>query len=126
MMEILNRSPEATPVLDALTYYVDMACWFLDDVRPVEVIARGNYGLYKEMGHDIHDVTWTIITFDNGCLVNLGICYALPARYPTYGQSGRFEILGEDGVIILDADNKDSFLFHRQGRPPRLRPRPPR
>ena len=25
MMEILKRSPEATPVLDALTYYVDMA-----------------------------------------------------------------------------------------------------
>ena len=45
MMEILKRSPEATPVLDALTYYVDMACWYLDDVRPVEVIARGNYGL---------------------------------------------------------------------------------
>ena len=117
MMEILKRSPEATPVLDALTYYVDMACWYLDDVRPVEVIARGNYGLYKEMGYDIHDVTWAIITFENGALVNLGICYALPARYPTYGQSARFEVLGEDGVIVLDMDNKDSFLFTDKGVP---------
>ncbi|MBI2178821.1 MAG: Gfo/Idh/MocA family oxidoreductase, partial [Candidatus Tectomicrobia bacterium] len=34
MLQILERSPEATPVLDVLTYYVDMACWFLEGVRP--------------------------------------------------------------------------------------------
>ncbi|MBT3820406.1 MAG: hypothetical protein HOG04_03315, partial [Nitrospinaceae bacterium] len=49
--------------------------------------------------------------------VNLGICYALPARYPTYGQSSRFEILGQEGVILLDADNKDSLLFTDKGVP---------
>ncbi len=117
MMEILKRSPEATPVLDALTYYVDMACWYLDGVRPVEVVARGNAKIYKEMGYSAQDVTWAIITFEDGCLVNLGICYILPAKYPTYGQSARFEVLGEDGVIILDMDNKDSFLFADKGVP---------
>ena len=50
MAEILKRSPEATPVLDALTYYVDMACWYLEDNKPIEVIARGQSKVYKEMG----------------------------------------------------------------------------
>ena len=117
MMQILERSPEATPVLDALTYYVDMACWYLDGIRPVEVVARSNAKIFKEMGYSAHDVTWTIITYESGAVVNLGVCYVLPARYPTYGQSSRFEVLGEEGVIILDMDNKDSFLFTDKGVP---------
>ena len=111
MLEILKRSPTATPVLDALTYYVDMTCWFLAGNRPVEVIARSNAKVFKGMGYAVDDVTWTIITFEDGAVANLGIFYALPAKYPTYGQSARFEVLGDEGVIILDMDNKDSFLF---------------
>ena len=117
MLEILKRSPEATPVLDALTYYVDMACWYMGDSRPVEVIARSNAKVFPRMGYAVDDVTWSIITFDNDAVVNLGCCYALPAKYPTYGQSSRFEVLGDEGVIILDMDNKDSFLFTDVGVP---------
>ena len=117
MMEILKRSPEATPVLDALTYYVDMTCWYMGDVRPVEVVARGNAHVFKSMGYSAHDVTFAIITFEDGAIVNLGICYALPARYPTFGQSARFEVLGTDGVILLDQDHKDSILFTDKGVP---------
>ena len=38
---ILKRDPHATPVLDVLTYYVDLACWLLEGNPPVEVVARG-------------------------------------------------------------------------------------
>ncbi len=117
MLQILERAPDATPVNDVLTYYVDMACWFLEGIRPVEVVARENSRVYKKLGYDKADVTWAIITFENGAVVNLGICYALPAKYPTVGQSARFEILGEDGVILLDADNKDSLLYTDNGAP---------
>ena len=117
MMEILKRSPEATPVLDALTYYVDMTCWYLEGIRPVEVVARGNAKIFKAMGYSAHDVTWAIITYENDAVVNIGCFYALPAKYPTYGQSARLEILGDEGVIVLDMDNKDSFLFTDNGVP---------
>lgn len=117
MLQILKRSPEATPVMDVLTYYVDMACWYLEGIRPVEVIARGNGKIFRNLGHDVDDVTWAIITFENGCVVNLGVCYALPEKYPSNGQSPRFEIIGQDGVILLDADNKDSLLFTEKGLP---------
>jgi predicted dehydrogenase len=36
---ILKRDPHATPVLDVLTYYVDLICWFLEGNPPVEVVA---------------------------------------------------------------------------------------
>jgi predicted dehydrogenase len=117
IIEPLKRSPNATPVLDVLTYYVDMVCWFLEGVRPVEVVARGNAKIFKSWGYSAHDVTWAIITFENGTVVNLGVCSALPENYPTYGQSARFEVLGVDGVILLDADNKDSLLFTDKGVP---------
>ena len=117
MLQILERAPDATPVNDVLTYYVDMACWYLDGIQPVEVVARDNSRVFKTLGYDKADVTWAIITFENGAIVNLGICYALPAKYPTVGQSSRFEILGEDGVILLDVDNKDSLLYTDKGAP---------
>lgn len=117
MLQILERSPEATPVLDVLTYYVDMACWFLEGVRPVEVVARGNSRVFKEMGYSVQDITWAIVTFEDGAVVNLGVCYALPAKYPSHGQSARFEVLGTDGVILLDQDNKDNILFTDIGVP---------
>jgi predicted dehydrogenase len=117
MLQILERAPDATPVNDVLTYYVDMACWFLEGIRPVEVVARENSRVYRNLGYDKADVTWAIVTFENGAVVNLGICYALPAKYPTVGQSSRFEILGEDGVILLDVDNKDSLLYTDRGAP---------
>ncbi|MFP6889626.1 MAG: Gfo/Idh/MocA family oxidoreductase [Nitrospinota bacterium] len=117
MLQILKRSPHATPVMDVLTYYVDMACWYLEGIPPVEVVARSNGKIFKALGHEAEDVTWAIVTFANGAVVNLGIFYALPAKYPTYGQSARFEILGEEGVILLDMDNKDSVLFTDNGVP---------
>ncbi len=117
MLEILKRCVEATPVMDVLTYYVDMACWYMEGIKPVEVVARTHGKVFKEMGYDVNEMTWALITFESGAVVNLGIFYALPARYPTYGQSPRFEILGDQGVILLDVDNRDSVLFTDNGVP---------
>ncbi|MCH2549012.1 MAG: Gfo/Idh/MocA family oxidoreductase [Alphaproteobacteria bacterium] len=117
MLQILERSPKATPVLDVLTYYVDMACWYLEGIQPIEVVARSHGKVFRNLGYEADDVTWAIITFENGAIVNLGICYALPSKYPSIGQSSRFEILGDEGVILLDADNKDSLLYTDNGAP---------
>jgi len=114
---ILKRDPHATPVLDVLTYYVDLMCWFLEGNRPVEVVARGQHGIFKNAGYDAHDVTWAILTFADGAVINLGVSYALPARYPTLGQSDRVELLGSDGTMIIDDDHLDHLLFSEKGIP---------
>jgi predicted dehydrogenase len=115
--QILKRDPHATPVLDVLTYYVDLMCWFLEGNRPVEVVARGQHGIFKEAGYDAHDVTWAIVTFADGAVINFGISYALPANYPTLGQSDRVELLGTEGTMIIDDDHMDHLLYSEQGIP---------
>jgi predicted dehydrogenase len=111
---ILKRDPHATPVIDVLTYYVDLMCWFLEGNRPVEVVARGQHGIFKEAGYSAHDVTWAIVTFADGAVVNLGVSYALPAGYPTLGQSDRVELLGTEGTMIIDDDHLDHLCIPRR------------
>jgi len=114
---ILKRDPHATPVLDVLTYYVDLLCWFLEGNTPVEVVARGQHGIFRDAGYDAHDVTWAIVTFADGAVANLGVSYALPAKYPTLGQSDRVEILGTEGTMIIDDDHMDHVLYSDKGVP---------
>ena len=114
---ILKRDPHATPVNDVLTYYVDLMCWYLEGNRPVEVVARSQHGIFREAGFAADDVTWAIITMADGAVVNLGVSYALPARYPTLGQSARLELLGSEGTMIVDDDHMDHVIFSDRGIP---------
>jgi len=115
---ILKRDPHATPVLDVLTYYVDLMCWFLEGNSPVEIVARGKSGLiFKPAGYDADDMTWAIVTFADGAVINLGVGYCLPAQYPAQGQSDRVELLGVDGSLIIDDDHMDQLLFSDHGVP---------
>jgi hypothetical protein len=81
------------------------------------VVARGQHGIFKEAGYGAHDVTWAIVTFADGAVINLGVSYALPARYPTLGQSDRLELLGSEGTMIIDDDHMDHLLFSEKGIP---------
>ena len=112
---ILERDIHATPVLDILTYYVDLMCWFLDGDRPVEIIARGNKEIFK--GYEADDMTWAIVTFASGAIINFGVCYALPTNYPTQGQSDRVELIGVDGCMIIDDDHLNQIIYSEKGIP---------
>ena len=103
--------------MDVLTYYVDLMCWFLEGNRPVEVVARGQHGIFRDAGYSAHDVTWAIVTFADGAVINLGVSYALPAGYPTLGQSDRVELLGTEGTMIIDDDHMDHILYSERGVP---------
>jgi len=60
-------------------------------------------------------VTWAILTFADGAVINLGVSYALPARYPTLGQSDRLELLGSEGTMIIDDDHLDQPAVLAEG-----------
>ena len=115
---ILKRDPHATPVLDVLTYYVDLVCWYMEGNPPVEVVARGRSGIiFKPAGYDADDMTWAIVTFADGAIVNFGVSYALPTHYPAQGQSDRVELLGSGGAMIIDDDHLDHLLYTEKGVP---------
>jgi predicted dehydrogenase len=113
--QILKRSPHASPVLDVLTYYVDLVLWFFAGNAPVEVVARGQKGVFRDAGYGADDVTWAILTFADGAVVSLGVDYALPEKYPSLGQSPRMEVLGTEGVILLDEDHKEHIIYTNRG-----------
>ncbi len=114
---MLKRNPGATPVVDALTYYVDLVSWLLEGAHVTEVFARGQKGVLKEAGHDTDDLTWAILSYSDGAVANLGVSYALPEKYPALGHAARVEVLGTEGVMILDDDHTDQLMYSEKGVP---------
>jgi predicted dehydrogenase len=114
---ILERNPNATPVVDALTYYVDLMNWLHEGVPVKEVFARGQKGVLKQSGFDTEDVSYAILTYADGAVVNLGIAYSLPDQYPARGHAARVEVLGTEGVMILDDDHTDQIMYSEKGMP---------
>lgn len=116
-LAMLGRNPHATPVVDALTYYVDLMNWFFEGRHLVEVSAIGQRGVLEAAGYPTDDLTWTMLRYDDGAAVNLGVCYALPAKYPSLGQAARVEVIGTDGIMLLDDDHTDQVMYSDQGVP---------
>jgi len=116
-LAMLERDPHATPVVDALTYYVDLMNWFFEGRHIVEIYARGQAGVLKNAGHDVPDLSYAVATYDDGSIVNFGVSYALPEKYPALGHAARVELLGSDGVMILDDDHTDQLMYSERGVP---------
>jgi predicted dehydrogenase len=114
---IMERDPLATPVVDSLTYYVDLMHWFLEGNRVVEVDARGQRGVLAAKGFDADDVLWAIMTCEDGAVLDLGVCYSLPEKYPSIGHAARVELLGTEGVLMIDDDHKDQLMYTERGIP---------
>jgi predicted dehydrogenase len=108
----LSRLPADTSTISGLVYYVDLMNWLLPDNPPVEVFAKGHGGTIKGAGFaNTNDVTYAIVTLKDGAVVNLGVCYALPKHYPSLGHAGRVELIGTDGVLIIDDDHTDQMMY---------------
>jgi predicted dehydrogenase len=116
-LAMLKRNPHATPVVDALTYYVDLMNWLFEGKRVTEVYARGQMGVLKAAGHDVPDVSYGVFTYDDGTIANFAVSYALPEKYPALGHAAHVEILGTEGVMILDDDHTDQLMYSEKGIP---------
>lgn len=77
----------------------------------------GQRGVLEDAGHATDDLTWAILRYDDGAVINLGVCYALPARYPALGHAARVELIGSDGVILIDDDHTDQVMYTDVGVP---------
>ena len=115
-LAILGRSIHATPVMDVLTYLVDLVGWYLgEEVVPVEATARGNGVVFRQHGFDVDDLTSATLTYSDGSVFGFDICYTLPMAFPTTGQSIRFEMFGTEGVLLIDDDHRDQIMYSEHG-----------
>jgi myo-inositol 2-dehydrogenase / D-chiro-inositol 1-dehydrogenase len=113
-MQTLQRLPEHSPV-SGLTYYIDLMGWFFDHDPVIEVVARGKRGVLKAAGHDTTDLAHAILTCRSGAVIALSVSYALPRGYPALGHAARVEVLGTEGVMLLDDDHTDRILYTERG-----------
>ena len=58
---------------------------------------------------------WAIVTFADGAVASLGVNYGLPEKYPTFGPNARMEVMGTEGVFLIDDDNRDQILYTDRG-----------
>ena len=116
-MQTLSRLPVDSSSLSGLVYYIDTLTWMLEGNPPVEVYARGQANTIRQKGYDKPDLVWAIVTLADGAILNLGECYALPHHYPALGHAARVELIGADGVMILDDDHTDQILVTEHGAP---------
>ena len=111
---ILGRSPSATPVMDVLTYLVDLIGWY-HPANPVEVVARSHGTILRSRGHDVDDLTFALVTYDDGAVFDFSTSYSLPAGYPINGSMVRLELLGTDGALFVTEDHGDQILYTGAG-----------
>jgi hypothetical protein len=117
VFQMLKRDPHATPVVDSLTYFVDMLGWWVPDNPAVEVWARGKGGTIRKAGFDCDDVTYAVVTLADGALVNFSCSFALPDKYPSLGYCARIEVIGTEGVLMIDDDHLDQIMYTERGIP---------
>jgi predicted dehydrogenase len=113
-MTILQRVGTATPVMDILTYLVDIVGWY-HPARPTEVVARSHGTILRSRGHDVDDVTWALVTFEDGSVFDFGVSYSLPHGFPINGMATRIELIGTDGVLFITEDHGDQVLYTEAG-----------
>jgi len=114
-MQTLGRMRPGDNPVSGLTYYIDLMNWLLAGNDPVEVVARGQKRVLKSMGHDAMDVAWVLVTYADGAVASFGVSYALPRLYPALGHAARVEVLGSEGVMLLDDDHTDQIMYSERG-----------
>jgi predicted dehydrogenase len=114
-MQTLKRMPADSNPVAGLTYYIDLMNWLLAGNEVVEVVARGQRGVISESGYNAPDVVGLLLTYADGAIATMGVSYALPAKYPAFGHASRVEVLGSEGVMLLDDDHTDQLMYSEQG-----------
>jgi len=105
---VLSRAPYTSPSLNTLTYQLDMLLWFLEGVRPARAYAQSVRREFQ--GRSVPWGTWAVITMEDGTVVDLGVSWQLPERYPAYVATMHLELFGQRGVLAVDDSHREVVL----------------
>ncbi|MQA01808.1 MAG: hypothetical protein GEV07_03435 [Streptosporangiales bacterium] len=106
---VISRAGSTTPAINTLTYCIDLLLWCMPDRSAGTVYAQGGRGRIHDR-YDTPDSTWSVLSFDDGPVVNLGVSWELPEYWPAYVASMEFELFGRDGVLSIKDDHRDVLL----------------
>ncbi len=93
--------------MHVMVHDIDYVNWFMG-CRPVKVFAKARSVLLRE--HEMDDVIYAIVTYENGAIACLEACWVLPENSPTIIDD-KVELVGTKGVVYVDAcDNGVRFV----------------
>jgi predicted dehydrogenase len=113
--QILARCPQVTPIVDVLTYWIDMVCWFMQENRVVEVYARGNGEIFRAAGHDMDDLAWAILTFADGAWSRQASPTRCPSTIPRWARARGWSWSERMACSTFEDEHKNHFLYSEQG-----------
>jgi predicted dehydrogenase len=92
-----------------MTYILDLLNWYLDGKLPVSVYAAGAKGIIHDEYGSL-DSTWSVLTYEDGAVANLGVSWELPEFWPAYVATMDFELFGREGAISVKDDHRDILM----------------
>ncbi len=109
---VISRAGTTTPSINTMTYLFDLLFWYLDGSLPTSAYAAASRGNIHDE-YATPDATWSVLTFDDGMVANLGVSWELPEFWPAYVASMDFELFGRDGTISVKDDHRDVLMASR-------------
>jgi predicted dehydrogenase len=114
---VISRAGTTTPSVNTMTYLFDLLTWYLGGTLPATAYAAGSTKGRIHDDYDTLDSTWSVLTYDDGMVANLGVSWELPEFWPAYVASMDFEIFGRDGVISVKDDHRDVLMASHKAVP---------
>lgn len=93
--------------MHVMIHDIDYVNWFLG-CKAVKVYAKSRSVLLKE--HDMDDVIYALVTYENGTIVCMEACWVLPETSPTIIDD-QTEVVGTKGTAYIDACDKGLRLI---------------
>jgi predicted dehydrogenase len=98
-----------TPMVVSGTHTLDMCLWLMgDSIKPVAVYARSTERVMAELG--TKDATFGVLTMEDGTILSMNVCWALPKEWPGAVYGLEIGIVGTKGIIDIEDTHRDVIL----------------
>ena len=98
-------------LMDHVVHVADLLRWFFgSEVR--QVYAQANRILYRELQPRVETGGIALLDFADGSFASIDCSWSRPSNYPTWGNV-KLEIVGEGGLLSLDAFRQASTVYRR-------------
>jgi len=91
---------------------IDAMLWFAEPALPVKVYSQ--WSGIKNKKYGAHDTVFSTVTFDNGVVAVIQLCWALPSN-PALGFIISGEVIGTKGASYIDIKNQGVEIFSETG-----------
>lgn len=109
----LAKSPSTRPVRVLGPHLYDLLCWYLHGALPTRVEARTVHADLVGAGQPAPATTWALLDYGD-FLVDAVTSWQLPAEHPAYHASIHLEVIGSEGLLVIDDTHTDVLVSSRR------------